>query len=182
MQRTLTYGRTAGLGVGMGVAAADALCATIVMSGFKIAADFLTDHADILLAGGGTLMVGLGIRSLRAWHKPAKAGKTEEDAGSLRGWSFVTGFVLTMSNPVAVVLMVSALAYLGYIDMAMDLPHIAFLVAGIFSGSILWWSLLVIAVATVKRQVPAVIVRWTNRLAGLALTLIGIVAISQGLI
>lgn len=181
MQRTLMLGRVAGLVTGLGVATADVVIAIVVAGGFSTAADFLVAQARPLTLGAGILLVVLGIRMLRV-PTGIRAGKeTSEISGATWRWSFLTGFLLTMANPMAVLMMIAALALMGFVESGIGLRSAVLLVAGIFSGSLLWWTALVAGVSTIQRQIPPVIVGWINRTAGLIFVVLGTIAFGRGL-
>jgi arginine exporter protein ArgO len=79
-------------------------------------------------------------------------------------------------------MMGAALTLLGLIESDIGLVRAALLAAGVFSGSLLWWAILVTGVNTVQRQIPPAIVGWINRAAGLILVVLGVIAFGRGLI
>jgi len=178
MQRTLTLGRAAGLVTGIGIATADALNATLIAGGFSIAADFLAAQAGLLTLAAGILLVGLGIAILRA--RPGT--QAIKHAGATHRRSFVTGFLVTFVNPMEILMMATVLAVFGLIEPDVGLVSVVLLIAGIFSGSLLWWAIHVSGVSTVQRQIPPSIVGWINRAAGAILVGLGIIALGRGLI
>jgi threonine/homoserine/homoserine lactone efflux protein len=178
MQRTLMLGRAAGLAAGLGIATADALTAALIAGGLSIAADFLVAQARPLMLAIGIILVGLGIAIL--WAPPVTQAIRLSSA--TRRWSFLTGFLLTIANPMAILMMGAALTLLGLIESDIGLVRAALLAAGVFSGSLLWWAILVTGVNTVQRQIPPAIVGWINRAAGLILVVLGVIAFGRGLI
>ncbi|MBL6952151.1 MAG: LysE family translocator, partial [Alphaproteobacteria bacterium] len=139
MQRTLTLGRAAGLATGLGIAAADGLCAALVAGGFGVAADVLVVQARWLNIGAGALLTGLGLRILLV---PPGATADKLSTATQR-WNTVSGFLLTIFNPMALLLMAAVLTLFGVLEAGIGLRRGAMLVAGIFGGSLLWWIALV---------------------------------------
>jgi len=178
MQRTLALGRGAGFATGLGIATADALNATLIAGGFSIAADFLVAQVRPLTFVAGILLVGLGIAVLRA--RPGT--QTIKLSGATQRRSFVSGFLVTFVNPMEILMMATVLAVFGLIESDIGLVSVVLLVAGIFSGSLLWWAIHVTGVSTVQRQIPPSIVWWINRAAGVTLVVLGIIALGRGLI
>jgi putative LysE/RhtB family amino acid efflux pump len=176
MQRTLTLGRAAGLAAGLGIAAADALVAALIAGGLTVAADFLVTHEGTLTLATGIVLILLGVAIL--WASP-KVG-TQARYPNAGHHSFVTAFLLTAANPVAILMMGAALTLFGLIEPEISLPRAAMLVAGVFCGSMLWWAILVTGVSVVKGQLPPKLVWWTNKAAGAALVVLGVVAIARG--
>ncbi|MCB0199821.1 MAG: LysE family transporter, partial [Anaerolineae bacterium] len=62
----------------------------------------------------------------------------------------------------------------GYDDLASAL----LLVAGVFTGSALWWFLLSGGVSLLRRRITPNGLRWVNRVSGVIITLFGIVALA----
>jgi putative LysE/RhtB family amino acid efflux pump len=177
MHRTLTKGRAAGLATGLGIAAADALYATLVAGGFNISADSQYTEAPWIKLIAGILVVLIGLRILAA--PPIKAASSVSDA-TVR-WCFMSGFLLTLTNPVAVLLLIAGFAVLGLAESAIDLARGLLLIAGIFTGSMVWWASLVAGVSMVRGQVSPSILRIINRATGGIFIVFGIVAIGHGL-
>jgi putative LysE/RhtB family amino acid efflux pump len=86
---------------------------------------------------------------------------------------FAVTFALTMSNPATILSFAALFAGLG---LAADpsLGAAASAVAGVFTGSLLWWALLSGGIAALRHRVSAEIRRWINRTAGLILILFAI--------
>jgi len=175
MQRTLTLGPAAGLAAGLGIATADALVAALIAGGLTVAAEFLLTHARALTLATGIVLVLLGVAILWA---PANV-HTQARYSPAGRHSFVTAFLLTVANPVAVLMMGAALTLFGLIEPEISLLRAAMLVAGVFCGSMLWWAILVAGVSMVKGQLPPKLVWWMNKAAGATLLVLGIVALVQ---
>ena len=176
MQRTLTSGRTSGLAAGLGIAAADALVAALIAGGLTVAAEFLVTHTRALTLATGIVLVLLGVAIL--WAHP-KVG-TQAHNPNAGHHSFVTAFLLTAANPVAILMMGGALTLFGLIETEINLLRASMLVAGVFCGSMLWWAILIAGVSKVKRQLPPKLVWWINKAAGATLVVLGIVAFASG--
>jgi threonine/homoserine/homoserine lactone efflux protein len=176
MQRTLTSGRAAGLAAGLGIAAADALVATLIAGGLTVAADFLVAHSRALTLATGIVLVLLGAAIL--WARP-KVG-TQARYPIARHHSFVAAFLLTAANPVAILMMGAALTLFGLIEPEISVLRAAMLVAGVFCGSMLWWAILVASVSMVKGQLPPKLVWWINKAAGGTLVVLGVIAFASG--
>jgi putative LysE/RhtB family amino acid efflux pump len=176
MQRTLTLGRAAGLAAGVGIAAADALVAALIAGGLTVAADFLVTHARALTLATGIVLILLGAAMFWA---PLKV-QTQARYSNAGHHSFVTAFLLTAANPVAVLMMGAALTLFGLIEPKISLFKAAMVVAGVFCGSMLWWAILVAGVSMVKGQLPPKLVWWINKAAGGILVVLGVIAFASG--
>ena len=176
MHRTLTQGRVAGLATGLGIATADALYAILVVGGFNLSADSRLLEAPWAKWAAGILVLVIGFRILTA--PPVKAASSVSDA-TIR-WCAISGFFLTLTNPVAVLLLIAGFAVLGLAESTIDLVRGSLLISGIFIGSMIWWVGLVIGVSIIRRQVSPTILHVANRATGLIFIVFGVVAIAHG--
>lgn len=181
IQRSLAGGFWMGFSGGIGTAVADAVYAALAAAGFAL---LLSGDLGMLgpvslqqmLQWAGALFIAwLGWRTFMA---PAaeSPGQSSAEGASLRGGPlrlFVVTFVLTMSNPATILSFTALFAGLG---LAADpsLGAAASAVAGVFTGSLLWWALLSGGIAALRHRVSAEMRRWINRIAGSVLILFAI--------
>jgi threonine/homoserine/homoserine lactone efflux protein len=125
---------------------------------------------------GGILLVAIGVIYFR---KPPQSIKQEDPRDSAHS-DYVSTLLLTLTNPTTVL---SYLAVLTALGMADQRPWwLSFLlVAGIFSGSMIWWLILVLIVDRLRDRFTDRTVCWMNRLAGLAIGGFGIVTFALGI-
>ncbi len=170
LRRTLTDGRLVGFVSGLGAATADTLCGATAAFGLSALVTTVNRFHTPLQAGGGIFMVIFG---LRLWRAPAK--KTElspAHARNLRA-AFGSTFVLTLANPMTILSFAGVAAALGR-EVIGDTPWTATqFVAGVFSGSALWWLLWSGAAGWFRRHLGPDGLRWVNRLAGAGLAAFG---------
>jgi putative LysE/RhtB family amino acid efflux pump len=177
MQRTLALGSVAGTATGLGIAAADACYAIVVAAGFSLSADIQFIETPWFKVLAGILVAFIGLKILKA--PPVEAASNVTDA-TLR-WCFVSGFLLTLTNPVTVLLLVAGFAVLGLAEPAIDLVRASILIAGVFAGSMIWWSGLVAGVSIIRQQISQRFLQLINRATGAGFIVFGVVAIGHGL-
>jgi putative LysE/RhtB family amino acid efflux pump len=177
MQRTLALGSVAGTATGLGIAAADACYAIVVAAGFSLSADIQFIETSWFKVLAGILVAFIGLKILKA--PPVEAASNVTDA-TLR-WCFVSGFLLTLTNPVTVLLLVAGFAVLGLAEPAIDLVRASILIAGVFAGSMIWWSGLVAGVSIIRQQISQRFLQLINRATGAGFIVFGVVAIGYGL-
>lgn len=174
IRRTLVDGRAAGLATGMGAATADAVYGMMVAAGFA-ATGILVSHAGPLAVGGGLLIAWLGLMSLRSFRTapakvaPARGGRPYR--GILAAWA--TTFVLTLSNPMTIIAFVGMVAALGAAASG-DPTAPYWLVLGVFSGSALWWLLLVHLAAVARSRITVETMHWLDLAVGALLLVWGL--------
>lgn len=171
ISRTLTKGRAAGLISGAGAAAADAFYGSIAGFGISLVIQFLLREQFWIRLVGGILLLLIGISY---YFKPPR--KLTQQAQEETGHSdFVSTFFLTLTNPTTVLSFLAVLAGLGMSQARASWLTLV-LVLGIFSGSLLWWIILVTAVNRLRDRFNDRAMLWMNRIAGVAIGGFGIVS------
>lgn len=177
IRRTLRDGRIVGLATGMGAATADGLYGLIAATGLAISG-LLVSHGDWMQFGGGLLIVYLGVstflRGLKDQpHDPAKA-----PASHAPFKAYATTFLLTVANPATILSFVGMIAGLSKgAEAGPDAPY--WLVLGVFSGSALWWLLLVGMTSLVRGLISDGVMRAIDFLSGALLAIWGGVMVYQ---
>jgi threonine/homoserine/homoserine lactone efflux protein len=172
LQRTLTKGWKSGLACGFGAAACDTLYGAVAAFSITFIIGFLVREQSHIRFFGGLLLVVIGISYCLRRPKPLPAQN-----GSARVLSdLISTFLLDLANPTAVLSFLAILAALG-LACQRHWALTVFLVGGIFSGSMLWWIVLIAAVRCLRCRLDVQVVMWMNRVAGLAIGAFGIALI-----
>lgn len=174
MQRTLSRGFPFGLISGLGVATADAIYGSIAAFGVTaVAALLVSVQVWVRLIGGGFLIY-LGITSLRrkSVEQAAPAAKV------VVGYSgaYVSTLLLTLTNPLTILSFAAIFAGLGVAGGHSAVGALA-VVAGVFSGSALWWCILTGSISLMRARLSARWILWINRISGAVIAIFGVVAI-----
>lgn len=175
IQRTLTGGRWIGFVSGMGAATADGIYGAIAGLGLGAIAQALLSYRQWLLLGGGLFLVYLGILTFRQ-RPPTDKSPRFSTQTALQAYS--STLVLTLTNPLTIFSFLGIFAGLGLGQTARPQDAIA-LIAGVFTGSALWWLLLSHGTHWLRRWVTPQRLQWINRVAGSAIATFGIVALVQ---
>lgn len=169
IKRTLARGWTNGFATGLGVASADATYGLMVAAGLALTG-LLVTFAGPMQIGGGLMIAGLGIMSLRSFLRGHVADRPAESlTGNARlGAAFATGYLLTLSNPMTILAFAALVAGLGTgANATAAAPYL--LVAGIFSGSAAWWATLATAATLARARLTPRVTRWLDLVSGLVL-------------
>jgi len=169
VRRTLFEGVSYGLASGVGAACADAIFGIVAGFGFSVLRDWIMSWEDWLGAAGGLYLIFAGVRAIAA----RAVADPEPLAGERLFGAFASAFLLTITNPVTVLSFAAIFAKVG-IDPAASFSGIAVLVAGIFTGSALWWLGLSLGIAPVRRHAGRTVLRWVNRVSGAILLVSGL--------
>lgn len=167
IRRTLNYGLVTGLLSGLGAALADAFFAAVAAAGLASLTDFLLGMEHDLRLAGGAFLVCLGIWTF--FKRQRQPGATRAGHSAV-----TTAFLLTLTNPMTL------LAFLGFfvafgVNVGGDLVFgVVILIAGVFLGSGLWWSLLCVGVGELRRSIDEGLLRWINRASAVAIAGFGV--------
>jgi threonine/homoserine/homoserine lactone efflux protein len=163
IQRTLRHGQAVGLATGLGAAAADAVYGAVGAFGVAAVTAILQSARVPLALLGGAFLLWLAWRTWQA--APAASGAVVSAAPRLLP-SFVSTFLLTLSNPATILSFIAIFAALAG-GSAHASP--AWMVAGVLLGSALWWLLLCAMVGALRSRFDARAQRWVGRVSALML-------------
>ena len=172
IRHSITSGRGAGLMTGLGAAAADGLYGLAGGLGLSAVSTLLVEHAPWLKLAGGVFLVWLGIRTI-----VGPSGSEERKAvrsGHTR--TFLTGLVLTLSNPLTMLSFAAMFAGLGVGAGTGGSSSVGWLVAGVFAGSALWWLILSTTASLARTRMTPERLRWVNRASGVIIAAFGVAA------
>jgi threonine/homoserine/homoserine lactone efflux protein len=170
IQRTLEKGWKSGIVSGLGAALADTLYGAIAGFSISLVIEFLIREEPWIRMIGGILLMGIGVVYYCKPPKPLEAVQVRSSANS----DFVSTLLLTLTNPTTVLSFLAVLAMLGL--GRQRLPwQTSSLVAGIFCGSMTWWTILASAANLLRGRITDGTMRWMNRVAGIAIGGFGLV-------
>jgi len=169
VRSSVTRGTRAGLLTTLGVTIGLGMYATLSLLGLSavlVKYQWLTWAVRVL---GGAYLVYLGIKLLRS--KPAKIGDAAAQ-GPLRGNALLFGFLVTLTNPKAIVLFASVFAT----AVTASTPYwlMALMIGLVMASSLIWYSIvsLFMSSAPVMRRFEHAR-HWIERIAGVSFVLIG---------
>lgn len=183
IRRTLAEGWQMGLLTGLGAATADAVYGCIAGFGLTWASSFLTSQTVWLRLVGGLFLCYLGTKTWMA--RPAgqvEAGQTVT-ASQLKGKGLIAAYFstvfLTLTNPMTILAFAAVFAGLGLASGANTYLSSIVLVAGVFTGSALWWLGLSSAVNLLRARFDTRRLQGLNRISGAILLVFGIISLSS---
>jgi threonine/homoserine/homoserine lactone efflux protein len=171
IRKTLAEGHSRGLIIGLGAATADSLFGIIAAFGLTFISDVIaSQHFWLSLVGGGLLLF-LGVRTFRAKRKDPII--PFDNKGLWR--SYVSAFLLALTNPVTIVAFVAVFAAFG-LGHRLNVFSASILVLGVFTGSCLWFLTLSYIATFFRKKLDRGGLRWVNRIAGALIILSGVAA------
>ncbi len=178
IRRTLADGRWSGLFSGLGAASADAIYGCVAGFGLAFISNFLVSQQLWLRIIGGAFLCYLGLKTLTA--KPAEQAATARGKG-LFG-AYASTFFLTLTNPMTILSFVAIFAGLGLANTASNYSTAGILVLGVFTGSVLWWLILVGGVGLFREKFNKRGLQWVNRNSGVVILGFGLFSLVSTLL
>jgi len=167
VRTTLRSGWLAGLAIGAGIAAVDALYAACGAAG---AAPFLAFEPVRLALGlvGAAVLIGLGARTLYSAFRVRLGGELDTEVAT-PGRAFLTSLAGTASNPLTIASWAAIFAAASAAGAAHTAGGAVLLVTGVGLGSLTWVSALASGTAVARRAIGRRAVRAADAIAGLGL-------------
>lgn len=174
IQRTLRKGRWYGLITGVGASVSDIIYAMVTGLGMSFAMNFVTNPTNKfwLQVIGSAVLLLFGVYCWRSdpTKKMHRAGKNK---GTLLH-NGVTGFLLTFSNPLIVVLFMGAYAQLAFVvpnhPVEMALGYLS-----IVMGALTWWYGLTWLVDKVRAKFDNSSIRLINKIIGSVVIIVSVI-------
>ena len=174
VRRTLADGRLVGLVSGLGVATADATYGAIAAFGLTALSDVLVDWRRGLGIVGGTFLLWLAWRTLRAVPGAAVAEPSTVRQGLAAAYRSTPG--LTLANPTTILSFAALFVGLGV--RGGTTAGAALMTIGVFGGSAAWWVVLTSAVGGLRARITPRWLRRINVVSGLLIGGFALVAIA----
>ena len=171
INRTLQYGKISGYFSGLGAATADLIYGLIaIYSLISISGQALVNQPVLRLAGG-LCIIFIGARMMIGKKSSSETVLVTHETNIK---DFISTFLITLSNPITMIAFVAALSNINYLFQEINFIHSSILVLGIFSGSMLWWVILVNISLSFKKYLSNLFVRRINIVSGLIILCIGL--------
>ncbi len=175
IKRTLSGGLPAGLLTGLGAAVADTFFGAIAAFGITAALQWFTNvEKEIRIFGGAFLVIMAGFIMMKHVH----IEKPQPHSTSKLFRKFVSGLVITLTNPLT---LIGVLAVVAAFSGPMLFMQAATLTGGIFCGSAFWWLFLCGGTHLIRRHLNDNTLTWVNRGTAVLLLVLGGWALYTGI-
>ena len=174
VKRTMNKGRWFGLATGLGAVLSDIIYAVITGLGMSFVMDFIERPRNMyaLQLIGAVMLFFFGVYTYRS-----NPTKNVHPSSNHRGTLFqnsLTGFLVTLSNPLIVFLFVALYARFAFI-----VPHhpieqgVGYLF--IICGAVLWWYGLTYFVDKIRNHFDINGIVWLNRTIGIVVMVVSLI-------
>lgn len=178
IQRTLNKGRWPAFFTGLGAALSDLLYCLLTGLCLSFVTDFIEAHHISLQIAGSIIFILYGIYLYRSKPRPI----TEFAPSANTYWKdFVTGFLLTFSNPLIVFFILTLFARFNFLLPEFMGYHYAIGYIAIFLGAVLWWFFITFVVNKIRGRFNAKSLIGINRGLAVIMFFIAVYGIYTGL-
>jgi threonine/homoserine/homoserine lactone efflux protein len=166
IRRTIHKGFLIGFTTGLGAAGADTIFGAVASFSVAAIVDFLKHYEYPIRIIGSVFLLFIAYHT---WYDPPRQPPQNKLSATGVLAALISGFVITMTNPVTMFAILAVVATFGGLHGDHDATII---VAGIFSGSTLWWVILSGGVSLVRTHFTENRVMLINRSTAVVLTLL----------
>ncbi len=176
VQRTLNKGRWYGFVTGAGAALSDMIYALITGVGMSVVMDFVENPRVMhwLQIVSSIMLFAFGLHTYRS-NPRKRLRPTSARKGTLARNAF-TGFALTISNPLIIVLFVVLFARFDFVVPGHPLEQAVGYVA-LLTGALLWWYGLSAGINKVRSHFDVSGIVWINRTIGVVVMVVSLLAL-----
>ena len=180
IQKTLNKGMWNGFATGLGSAIMEIIYAAVALFSMAFVAEFIQDNRDWVMIIGGLVIIFVGISTFFKNPVDRRKGANIETSG--RFTDSLQGFLLTLSNPGALVIMLSLFAFAGIDPEAFDTKYtMGIMIFAVFIGESTWWLALSSGVNHFRKKFSLRGLLLLNRISGSIIAVLGLAAFFEGI-
>lgn len=169
IQRTLGKGRWPGFFTGAGASISDLIYCMLTGFCLSFITGFIDSHQLVIQFIGSIVLAIFGIYLFR--KNPTRALRSAEVKASSYWTDFVTGFLLTFSNPLILFFIIGLFARFNFIQPEYMFYHHFTAYLTIIAGALLWWYAITSGVNRLGKRINVRSLKLINRV--IAILLIG---------
>ncbi len=148
IKNTLSHGFRIGVATGLGAAMADSCYGFMAGGGLAFLSNLLLNNTTIIKIIGSFILLYLGINEIR--NSRAKINEIAVKKSNFYK-TIATTYFLTITNPMTILSFIGVFAALG--GGGLNKADIAFIISGIFCGSLAWWLTLAGSVSVIRHKI-----------------------------
>lgn len=175
IQRTLSKGRWPAFFTGLGAALSDLLYCLLAGFGLSFITDIIERHQFALQIFGSIVLAAFGLFLFR--KNPTRSLKTAEFDGRNFWGDFISGFFLTVSNPLILFFIIGLFARFNFILPEYEIFHYIWAYLTIFSGALIWWYLVTFFVSKLRSRFNVRSLWLVNRIVATILIAMAVIGV-----
>jgi threonine/homoserine/homoserine lactone efflux protein len=184
IQRAVARGPLGGIAAGLGAVLGDGLIALMAALSVGIISGTIAKYHDIIQAIGGLVVLAFGLKLLLGRSEmetvlPAASDEPEWEHLVDLAWDVPKTFLLTITNPGAVLGMVAIFGGVStFLEVRTRVDAFA-MVAAIMAGSLAWWVFLSTLIGRIRHRLDVRRVGQINRAAAILMLSFGALLIGE---
>jgi threonine/homoserine/homoserine lactone efflux protein len=171
VQRTLNRGRKHGIATGLGATMSDLIYTIVALFFVGFVVDFLEEKKIFIQIIGGLIVVFFGIFIYRS--NPTRQPIPTQNNNSSIMSDFFSSFVLTLSNPLILLILIALFARFEFLDEETTTFNLVTGISSILGGAYLWWNTLTFFVGKFRNKLSYSGIKLLNRIIGIIIIAIG---------
>lgn len=180
VQKTLSKGRNSGFFTGLGASVSDTFYAGLSLLGLAFIENFISQNRTPVMIIGGIIIILIGLKVY--FTNPIKQIK-QKNTTKRHLEDFVEALVMTISNPGAIFLILGLFATVGiHTEESIEDTSVITILWGVFLGTVTWWFTLTTTINVFRKRFRLKQLITINKIAGVAIAVLGIIAIFDGII
>lgn len=179
IQKSLSRGHKAGFITGMGACLVDTFFSVIAIFFLAIAQKFLDDNKELILICGGIIVTVLGIFMTRS--DPFRKMKSDSQSSTDIMKNFMQAIAMGLSNPGAILVIFGLFAFFG---IGSSEPHdwkLFPIIVSVSFGAASYWFFFTWLLNHFRKRFRISSLLWISRLTGIAVIIIGLALLGEGL-
>lgn len=181
IQKTLSKGMWNGFATGLGSAIMEIVYAAVALFSMAFVAEFIDANRDWVMIVGGLVIIVVGISTF--FKNPVdrlRGSRVEQQSGHIT--DSLQGFLLTLGNPGALVILLSLFAFAGIEPEAFDTKYtMAIMIFAVFVGESAWWFTLSSWINLFRKKFSLHGLLLLNRISGSIIAVLGLAAFFEGI-
>ncbi|MCM1067637.1 MAG: LysE family transporter [Muribaculaceae bacterium] len=173
IQRTLGKGRWPGFFTGVGAGLSDLVYCLLTGFCLSFMTSFLDTHQLIIQLVGSIVLAIFGLYLFR--KNPTRSLRAADVKASNYWSDFVTGFLLTFSNPLILFFIIGLFARFNFIMPEFGIHHHIIAYFTIFAGALIWWYAVSTLVSRLGKRINVRSLRLINRIIGMLLIIMSVI-------
>lgn len=175
IQRTLSKGRWPAFFTGIGAALSDLLYCLLAGFGLSFITDIIERHQFELQVFGSIVLAAFGFFLFR--KNPTRSLKAPELENRSYWSDFLSGFFLTVSNPLILFFIIGLFARFNFILPEYEIFHYIWAFLMIFGGALLWWYIVTFLVSRLRSRFNVRSLWLVNRIVATILIVMAIAGV-----
>lgn len=175
IHRVFSLNKPKAYAISLGSILADTIFGIAAIYGLSNITEFIKEHRGNFHLVGGIVLI---IISINLFFKKAVDIKEPNNVYGL-GKDFITGFILTITNPLTAIAILALFAWFGVSHEATSLLSSAILTIGLIAGLSIWWITLIQITSHLKNKFEIESLKIINQIFGFILFVLAILVLAK---